>query len=349
VGTDTDRATSSLLSRLQQKKQERWEEAVNSIDLSDSSRKAWRTINKLTGRSGRSSRLCPVSANSIASQLVQNGAHKTSDREPTRLVNKQLSDLWKVPTPDSHSISEHFIPEELAAALRRLKPRKSPGLDFIFPEFVLHAGSALKPWFCDFLTSCMHQLNMPKIWRRALMFAIPKPEKPLKDPKSDRAISLLCVHFKILERLIHARVEPIIDPLLSQEQAGFSYGWSTVDQVTLLTQAIGDSFQAKKRAGAVFFDLKATCDTVWHRFLTCKLLRLLPDMQMVRMIMEMVGNRSFTITTGNGQRSRLRSLKNGVPQGSVLPPLLFHIYVSELPTTISRKYAYADDLSIISC
>jgi len=181
------------------------------------------------------------------------------------------------------------------------------------------------------------------------MFAIPKPEKPLKDPKSDRAISLLCVHFKILERLIHARVEPIIDPLLSQEQAGFSYGRSTVDQVTLLTQDIGDSFQAKKRAGAVFFDLKATCDTVWHRFLTCKLLRLLPDMQMVRMIMEMVGNRSFTITTGNGQRSRLRSLKNGVPQGSVLPPLLFHIYVSELPTTISRKYAYADDLSIISC
>ena len=47
-------------------RQEQWEEAVNSIDFSHSSRKAWRTINKLTGRSGRSSRLCPVSANSIA-------------------------------------------------------------------------------------------------------------------------------------------------------------------------------------------------------------------------------------------------------------------------------------------
>jgi len=93
VGTASDRAALSLLSRLQQKKQERWEEAVNSIDFSHSSHKAWRTINKLTGRSGRSSRVCPVSANSIASQLMKNGAHKTSDCEPTRLINKQLSDL----------------------------------------------------------------------------------------------------------------------------------------------------------------------------------------------------------------------------------------------------------------
>jgi len=105
VGTASDRAASSLLSRLQQKKQERWEEAVNSIDFSHSSRKAWRTINKLTGRSGRSSRVCPVSANSIASQSVKNEAHKTSDREPTRLVNKELSNLWKIPTPEGHSIS----------------------------------------------------------------------------------------------------------------------------------------------------------------------------------------------------------------------------------------------------
>ena len=60
VGTASDRATSSLLSRLQQKKQERWEEAVNSTDFSHSSRKAWRTIIKLTGRSVCSSRVCPV-------------------------------------------------------------------------------------------------------------------------------------------------------------------------------------------------------------------------------------------------------------------------------------------------
>jgi len=63
--------------------------------------------------------------------------------------------------------------------------------------------------------------------------------------------------------------------------------------------------------------------------------------------MEMIDNRSFTLTIGNGQRSRLRRLKNGVPQGSVLAPLLFNIYISDLPTTISRKFAYADDLAIM--
>jgi len=66
---------------------------------------------------------------------------------------------------------------------------------------------------------------------------------------------------------------------------------------------------------------------------------------MVRMIMEMVDNRSFTLTTGNGNRSRLRRLKNGVPQGSVLAPLLFNIYISYLPTTVSRNHSYADAFS----
>ena len=54
--------------------------------------------------------------------------------------------------------------------------------------------------------------------------------------------------------------------------------------------------------------------------------------------MEMVGNHSFTLTSGNGKRSRLRRLKNSIPQGPVLAPLLFNIYISDLPTTVSKKY-----------
>ena len=80
----------------------------------------------------------PVSANFIASQLEKNGAHRNWDCESTRLVNKQLSELWKILTSEGHSISEPFRPEELAVALRRLKPGKSPGLDSVFPEFLLH-------------------------------------------------------------------------------------------------------------------------------------------------------------------------------------------------------------------
>ena len=208
-------------------------------------------------------------------------------------------------------------------------------------------GAALKSWLRDFLSSCLRRLKIPKIWRRAFVVKIPKPAKPVGDPKNYRPIYLLCIHYKILERLIYTRLEPLIDPLLSKKQAGFRRGKSTVDQVVLLTRNIEDFFEAKKKAGAVFVDLTAAYDTVWHRGLTCKLLRLLPDKHMVRMIMELVRNRSFTLTTGDSKQSRLRCLKNGVPQGSVSTPLLFNIYTYDLPSMISRKFAYADDLALL--
>ena len=142
-------------------------------------------------------------------------------------------------------------------------------------------------------------------------------------------------------------MEPLVDSLLPKEQAGFRRGKSTVDRVVLLTQNIEDFFEARKKAGAVFIDLTATYDTVWHRGLTCKLLRLLSDKHMVKMIMELVRNRSFTLTTGDSKQSRLRRLKNGIPQGSVLTPLLFNIYTYDLPSMISRKFDYADDLALL--
>ena len=68
---------------------------------------------------------------------------------------------------------------------------------------------------------------------------------------------------------------------------------------------------------------------------------------MVRIIMELVRNQRFILTTGDSKQSRLRRLKNGVPQGSVLAPLLFNIYTYDLPSMISRKFAYADDLALL--
>ena len=67
---------------------------------------------------------------------------------------------------------------------------------------------------------------------------------------------------------------------------------------------------------------------------------------MVRMIMELVRNRGFTLTTGDNKQSRLHRLKNGVPQESVSAPLLFNIYTYDLPSMVSRKFVYADDLAL---
>ncbi|KAJ4918842.1 hypothetical protein JOQ06_022260 [Pogonophryne albipinna] len=68
---------------------------------------------------------------------------------------------------------------------------------------------------------------------------------------------------------------------------------------------------------------------------------------MVKFIMETLCNRCFILQTSSGQCSRLRRLKNGVPQGSVLSPMLFKVYIHDLPDTASRKYGYADDLAIM--
>ena len=150
-------------------------------------------------------------------------------------------------------------------------------------------------------------------WWRSL-----NPRKHVEDPKSYRPISLLCVPYKILERLIRAPVEPIVDPLLPREQIGFRRGMSTVDQTVLLTQNIENSFEGKKKAGTVFVDLTAAYDTVCHRGLTCKLLWLLPDKHMVQMIMKLFRNRNFALTIGDSKQNRLRRLRNGLAQGSVL-------------------------------
>jgi len=89
----------------------------------------------------------------------------------------------------------------------------------------------------------MRQLKIPKIWRRALVVAIPKPEKPLgdRDPKSYHPISLLCVPFKILARLIYARVETITVPLLPQEWADHQWNAEWADNLTRLHTSIPDT------------------------------------------------------------------------------------------------------------
>ena len=343
---ESDATASNLLARLDEKRQERWIETVEAIDFTHSSRKAWNTVNRLTGRATSKPDACPVSANAIASQLIENGRYPQPDREFSRQVNKDVAELWKCEREDINTTTP-FTTEEMAEALKRMKAGKAPGPDKIHPEFLLHIGEEANSWLCNFMSCCMERCKIPKIWRRATVIALPKPNKPRDDPKSYRPISLLCIPFKLLERLIHGRINPIIDPQLPHEQAGFRQGRSTADQVTLLTQDIEDCFEAMEKAGAVLVDLTAAYDTVWHRGLTLKLLQILPDRRMVRFITELISNRSFILKTSDGQQSRLRRLKNGVPQGSVLAPLLFNVYIHDLPDTVSRKYGYADDLAIL--
>jgi len=123
------------------------------------------------------------------------------------------------------------------------------------------------------------------------------------------------------------------------EHAGLRHGRSTADQLTFLTQDVEISFADKKKGGAVFVDLTAAYDLVRRCGHSYKLLRLLSDRHMVRMIIELVNSRSFSPNTGSSEKSRLRHWQNAVQQESVQEPLLFNIYISTLPTPVSKKYA----------
>ena len=116
-GDNSSLAAIALLAKLDGKQRDRWSEAVRSIDFSHSSRKAWSILNNLTGSSQRSPRHCPVSADSIASQLVRNGKYEAVDHKSSRLVFQEVSDLWRATTPDAVNISDNFSQREFAAAL----------------------------------------------------------------------------------------------------------------------------------------------------------------------------------------------------------------------------------------
>ena len=132
---------------------------------------------------------------------------------------------------------------------------------------------------------------------------------------------------------------------LPNEQAGFRKNRCTEDQVTNLTNFIEQGFEDKLTTGALFVDLTAAYDTIWHKGLEIKLLQTIKCTKTTRMIMELIRNRTFVLSLGD-KSSKRRKLRNGLPQGSVLAPVLFNIYTADLPNTESQKFTYADDISL---
>ena len=165
---------------------------------------------------------------------------------------------------------------------------------------MIDCGKKCLGWVRKFYSFCPEHTVIPKIWRRATVVTIIKPNKPAYDPKSYRTISLMCVPYKILERLILARINLVIEPQLPSEQAGFRLGRSTIQQVLKLTWEIEKSFENGYKAGAVIVDLTAAYDTICRQGLALKLLRTIPDRHMMRIIMNILSNRSFKLKTSAG-------------------------------------------------
>ena len=198
---------------------------------------------------------------SIALQLVNNGKHSNVDKKLERSIKNDLSRLANEEAKDPQLMND-FTLKELKEAMRLVKCGKAQGPDLIPPDMLKNLPVNSLNWLLTFFNWCKNEMKIPKIWRQALVIAIPKPKKPLNDPQSYRPISLLCTPFKLLERLILQRIDPIVDPKLPKTQAGFRRGKSTVDKVGLLAGRIEKAFQRQQKTGLILVDLTATYDTV---------------------------------------------------------------------------------------
>ena len=132
------------------------------------------------------------------------------------------------------------------------------------------------------------------------------------------------------ETLIVNRVSQLFEQHIIKEHAGFRPGKSCTSQLLNLTHHIEDGYQIGMITGAACVDLYAAYDTVNHRILIQKLYNTTQDSQLCRVFQNMLSNRRLYVELNN-ERSRWRKQKNGLPQGSVISPILFNIFTNVDP------------------
>lgn len=333
-----------ILEELNESRKEKWKDLTSQMSFTHSSRKAWSLLRKL----GAASNICKEEPGITPAEMalhIKSRADKipmdlAMKNQTERELNNTNSNLQTDP-----SLSNSFSDREIESAINMLKLRKASGLDGIYPEFIRYLGKLARTWLKNFFSDILDTGIIPPEFKMAHTLAILKPGKPADTPSNYRPIALLSVCYKLLERLILNRIQGIINNITPPYQAGFRTQRSCCEQVLALTSFIEAGFQKKLKTSVAFVDLTAAYDTVWLNGLLLKLKRLIPCPKLTALLKNMLTSRYFKVTIGQ-RTSRSFSVKNGLPQGSVLAPLLFNLYTSDMPDTISNKFCYADDLAL---
>ena len=340
----TQDLANEILTALNKSRKDKWNNLMENMNFTHSSRSSWSLLRKLGTTNEAKEERPTISPNLIASRLVNvSNSVKVEKKEIKEIKN--LVRHQRKRTTTSTDLSQPFTMVELKTALNKMKSGKAAGFDGIYPEFLKHLGSLALNWILSFFNDILITGHIPTEFRKAKVIAILKPGKPADAASSYRPISLLSVTYKLLERLIYQRIRTSVENMLPREQAGFREGRNCCDQVLALSTNIEAGFQRHQKTGVAFVDLTAAYDTVWKDGLLYKLYNAIPCGHVVKLIESMLSNRMFRVFVGD-KSSKFRRLNNGLPQGSVLAPLLFNLYTSDLPPTISRKFIYADDLAL---
>lgn len=250
---------------------------------------------------------------------------------------------------NNNRFDQPFSLSELKCALRGLRD-SSPGEDGIPYSFLTHLGSAGENFFLDLLNTVFTSGLVPQQWRSQIVIPLLKPGKDPSIASSYRPIALSSTLSKILEHLIKNRLEWIVESkgILSNSQFGFRKSKGTTDSLAVLTTDIRIAFSKEEHLVGVFLDITSAYDNVQLPVLKQKLLRVSIPERLVRCAINLLSDRSISIRSFNHTLPP-RKIWQGLPQGSVLSPILFSIYTHDLEQSVScfcEMLQYADDLCL---
>ena len=298
----------------------------------------------------------------IIPPLLENGLFVTDFTEKAQLFNDYF--ILQCTTIDTGSEIPQYIPvaasslnnfvisdEKILKIIRSLNSNKAHGCDEISVRMIKLSDTALVVPLKIIFTNCLRCGVFPQIWKCANVVPVHKKnEKNLKG--NYRPISLLPIFGKILEKLIYDSLYShlVSCELLNPNQSGFRPGDSTINQLISITHTIFKAFDCNPPLDvrSVYLDISKAFDRVWHDGLLYKLERCGVSGQLLSLIRSFLKDRKQR-TVLNGKSSVWGDISAGVPQGSILGPLFFLVYINDLTENLKCNVKlFADDTSLFT-
>ena len=252
---------------------------------------------------------------------------------------------WLRSSCEAVSDQFHFTP---VTALEALNSKKATGLDDTQARLLKIAASAISKSLCFLLNFSLASGKVPSDWKKAKISAIFKKDSKL-DPGNYRPISVLPVISKFLERIVHTQLYTYLNDtgLLTAEQSGFRKTYSTQTSLHKLLENFYLDIESGKMIGMLALDLRKAFDTVNHKILLDKLKHYGISEICLNWFCSYLESRT-QMACINGSVSDPLIITTGVPQGSILGPLLFTIYMNDSPKCLQhcKTNVYADDTAI---